>query len=687
MFQGLRNSPSIVLLWLTVLGIAAALWWSILDARRIADDRAKANALTYARMIADHAASTFLSVDVALQRLIADITPDEMSQARTMGEDTRILIQARMLKYQRQAVGAVSMSLTDHEGYVFANTVGSPPGLRLGDRQYFLQLKNGTDDRPAISESIKGRVSNKWGIQFARRIVDGHGNFIGMVVANIGLEEHFGSYYASLGSESGTAFSLWSRGERKLLIRYPMVESRIGQSSPLSALDVLHRDSEQREGSEIAVSPLDGRKKSFAVHKLQEYPVYAVAALSQDDYLKDWRDWTIRAIIAIAIVIVLAILQTILTINGRKAALALARSDMQYRALFENMQVGFAYHRIIREGGRPVDFSYIIVNPNFETMTGLKDVVGRRVSDVLPGLAVSNPELFETYFRVATTGRPERFETYVAPMNMWFSVSAFSIDRDHFATVFDNITERIEAQIAIQKKTELLTQSNTDLEQFAYVASHDLQTPLRNIVRYAQLLEKRYKHRISQDADDFIGFIVDGGKRMTALINDLLEFSRVSRQSEPPMPSSAGDAVATALINLKHDVKRTGARIRVGELPIVMADPTHLCSLFQNLIGNGIKYCASDRAPEISITAERVSFDCWRFAVADNGIGIEPQYHDKIFEIFQRLDPASNAEGTGIGLTLCRRIVHRLGGTIWLKSEPGTGTTFFFTLQDGSAAA
>ena len=261
-----------------------------------------------------------------------------------------------------------------------------------------------------------------------------------------------------------------------------------------------------------------------------------------------------------------------------------------------------------------------------------------------------------------------------------------------FSHISHRMVESFHSNIArknqeLEAKTQTLEQSNADLEQFAYVASHDLQTPLRNIVRYAQLLEHRYKNRLDADADVFIGFVVDSGKHMTRLINDLLEFSRVSRQSEPLKPISAGEAVAQALKNLDLELVTTGAEVKVGDLPMVQADQTYLVSLFQNLLGNGLKYRAPDRKPVLSVSAERVSFDCWRFAMADNGIGIEQQYHDKIFEIFQRLDPASSAEGTGIGLTLCRRIVHRFGGIIWLKSEPGIGTTFFFTLRDGSAAA
>ena len=247
-----------------------------------------------------------------------------------------------------------------------------------------------------------------------------------------------------------------------------------------------------------------------------------------------------------------------------------------------------------------------------------------------------------------------------------------------------DITERKQAE-AIQKDlNERLARSNADLEQFAYVASHDLKTPLNNIVHFSQLLGHRYKGQIDGEADLFIGYIVDGGKHMSRLISDILAYSRVSHHLEHLAPTPAGDAVVQALKNLEFNMKNTGAEAVIGEMPLVMADESHLVSLFQNLISNSLKYRAPDRKPKISINAERISQDFWRFSLADNGIGIDTKYHDKIFEIFQRLNPTSDSDGTGIGLTLCRRIVHRFGGNIWLESEPGIGTTFFFTLRTGS---
>ncbi|CUW38929.1 Putative Signal transduction histidine kinase(Signal transduction histidine kinase, homodimeric,299-387;ATPase-like, ATP-binding domain,383-535) [Magnetospirillum sp. XM-1] len=241
--------------------------------------------------------------------------------------------------------------------------------------------------------------------------------------------------------------------------------------------------------------------------------------------------------------------------------------------------------------------------------------------------------------------------------------------------------ERARTTAELEDKNKALERSNADLEQFAYVASHDLQTPLRNIVSYTQLMERRYKGRLDADADEFIAFIVANTKQMNQLILDLLEYSRASRQTVVLEACSAGEAMVQARDNLRQDMDMADVEVRVGPLPEVITLQSHLVSLFQNLLGNSIKYRSADRPALISVTAEPAADGFWHFAVADNGIGIDPQYHDKVFELFQRLSPTAQAEGTGIGLTLCRRIVERSGGKIWLESEPGRGATVHFTLR------
>jgi light-regulated signal transduction histidine kinase (bacteriophytochrome) len=244
---------------------------------------------------------------------------------------------------------------------------------------------------------------------------------------------------------------------------------------------------------------------------------------------------------------------------------------------------------------------------------------------------------------------------------------------------------REDAQQALLEKARDLERSNSELEQFAYVASHDLQEPLRMVAGYTQLLARRYRGRLDEEADQFIEYAVEGVTRMQGLIQDLLAYSRVESMGSEFRPVTMSDALDWALLNLETVIESTGAKITHEELPAVNGDRTQLGQLFQNLIGNAIKFRGQD-PPEIRVGAERRGRE-WVFEVRDNGIGIEPEYRDRIFEIFQRLHPSSEYQGTGIGLAVSKRIVERHEGRIWVESAPGKGSTFFFTLPVASIAA
>lgn len=232
----------------------------------------------------------------------------------------------------------------------------------------------------------------------------------------------------------------------------------------------------------------------------------------------------------------------------------------------------------------------------------------------------------------------------------------------------------------LQRANRDLAESNADLERFAYVASHDLQTPLRNMVIYAQLLERRYSDRLDGNGLDYLNFIIDGARHMSALITDLLAYARISGRDHQAVPVDASSAAAQAIDTLGLAIEAAGASVTAERLPRVMADDTLLVSVFQNLIDNALKYRHPEHPPVIRVAAEPVEGGLWRFSVSDNGPGIDPAYFGKIFEIFQRLDPQRGPTGTGIGLTICQRIIHLFGGRMWVESTPGAGTTFFFTL-------
>ena len=240
------------------------------------------------------------------------------------------------------------------------------------------------------------------------------------------------------------------------------------------------------------------------------------------------------------------------------------------------------------------------------------------------------------------------------------------------------IAERKQAEEKLKRYASELERSNQELQQFAYVASHDLQEPLRMVASYTQLLAERYKGKLDSDADEFIAYAVDGATRMQALINDLLTYSRVGTKGKDFKPIDCKTVLERTLDNLKKAVEESLAELTYEPLPTVMADDVQLGQLFQNLIGNAIKF-RSEESPHIHISAER-NEDKWIFSVGDNGIGIDPEFTERIFIIFQRLHKRRDYPGTGIGLAVCKKIVERHGGRIWVESKPEKGSTFYFTI-------
>ena len=241
-----------------------------------------------------------------------------------------------------------------------------------------------------------------------------------------------------------------------------------------------------------------------------------------------------------------------------------------------------------------------------------------------------------------------------------------------------DISERKRAMQSLAEQREELQRSNADLEQFAYVASHDLQEPLRMVATYAQLIAERYQGKLDERADKYIKYTIDGAKRMQQLIKELLEYSRVSSNAKVPIKVESALVVENAIQALKAAIDESGAEIVRCELPAVRADQAQLGQVFQNIIGNAIKF-RSVRRPSIHIGAERRNGKC-EFWVADNGIGIDKQYAERVFQMFQRLHERGQYEGSGIGLAIVKKIVERHGGRVWFESEGGRGTTFYFTI-------
>jgi len=260
--------------------------------------------------------------------------------------------------------------------------------------------------------------------------------------------------------------------------------------------------------------------------------------------------------------------------------------------------------------------------------------------------------------------------------------AVWTVVDDVIATPVDRV--ELEARVAVLLRTRGLSleveRSNVELQRFAYVASHDLQEPLTAIESHVELLARRYRGRLDDDADEFIGFVVDGVQRMHTLINDLLCYSRVGTRIEPRKPTPAREALDRALDNLRAAIEESGAVIECGDLPIVVANAAQLVQVFQNLIGNAIKF-RGDEPPHVVISAEKTGNE-WVFCVSDNGIGIAPEHFDRIFQAFERLHSRDKYPGSGIGLAVCKKIVERHGGRIWVESRLGEGSKFCFTLPE-----
>ena len=449
--------------------------------------------------------------------------------------------------------------------------------------------------------------------------------------------------------------------------------------------------------------PLNYQPVHDCLKELQVGPYAAKHRLRLKDVINHYLFWVVFIAVALAVMLIVTayVLRLNRALSRSRDLLNTARSNLENRVKARTRELVKAEEKARQahaeidhifntsaSGMTVINNDYVIekVNDTFTKLMGItrQEAEGLKCYDVFPGLRCNSnacplQQVKNGKKKVEIEDTKELKNG--AELTCMITATPYrSIDGDVIGIVesFMDISDRKKNEIALAEFAEELSRSNRELEQFAYVASHDLQEPLRMVASYVQLLARRYKGKLDEDADEFIDYAVDGANRMKQLIQDLLQFSRVTTKGKEFELTSFEDVLKKTLNNLKLALEDSDAVISNDPLPSLMADSSQMVQLLQNLIGNAIKF-RGNKAPRIHIGSEKTEKG-WLFSVQDNGIGFDIQYKDRIFDIFQRLHTKDEYEGTGIGLAVSKRIVERHGGRIWVESEAARGTTFYFLI-------
>lgn len=686
---------------------------------------------TWLRAGYDMQQQSSLNLARGVSKAFENYVSDVRRQILIIGEAIRELPDAqpeqisRLLTYATLERGTVnSLNWATPEARIIASSLPGSVGLDIADREYFrdVMARGGRD----LGDLITSRATGLPAITIAQRLDDPAGKPVGVAVATIDLAKLGTKLVGHMGSDESI---LLADSDGSVVLHVPTLALTPEQRSAVRDMPAFREAQARREGFTSYVSPFDGQQRLIVFVPVANTGWVAAASIPRQSVLAPlWRTGITIGAIAL-LVLVLAglaagiinqrIVRDVRLVQQRAAVLANETAPPAAPPRIAELRlVAEAYEQMaerrlqaevsLRDQQQRLALATAAADQgtwdmNVQTHEMIWSERGKTIFDLPPAASVDyalflsrvHPDdrarIEQSVQRALDPAQSDDYHVECRVLtgtgqDRWVDVRGRAIFETiagrrqavrFLGTVMD-VTARREAEESLRRTAMDLARSNKELEQFAYVASHDLQEPLRMIGGYLQLIQRRYQGKLDKDADQFIDYAVGGAQRMKDLINDLLSFSRLGARTRALGPVEMDAALRQAQANLGAALEAAQGRVEVPPLPVVFGDEPQLVQLLQNLISNAVKF-RGEKSPLVQVGA-RPDGPRWLFWVRDNGIGIEPQYHERIFAIFQRLHSQQTYPGTGIGLAICRKIVERHGGRLWVESRPGEGSTFFFTL-------
>lgn len=348
-----------------------------------------------------------------------------------------------------------------------------------------------------------------------------------------------------------------------------------------------------------------------------------------------------------------------------------------FNTIVKNIEDGFVLYEMIYKNNKLVDYEAIKINKSFLKLNNYEDITNKKGSEIEPE---TYEDLLNNFKKVIKKEKPIITHQYDNRLHKWLHLNIFSFDKNQIGCIYSDITDNKNVEDSLKSLALDLKRSNAELEEFAFIVSHDLQEPLRVVATYCQLIQEMYKDVINDtESKKYMNYIIDATFRMKHLIKDLLDFSRVGRTEKPFKKINIEKIVQNAISDFELYIKEAKAKITYSNMPVIVGDKIRIQQVFHNLISNAMKFRKIDEKPVIQLDCEEMD-DYWLFSIKDNGVGIEEKHFKRIFGVFKRLYTREEYPGTGIGLALCKKIINNHGGKIWVISEKDKGSTFYFTI-------